>query len=291
MGAGQRLSAGYDWERETNRARRAFELDNHGFFVQQEVGAWRSLVRDGRRTRRQQGELQHVRQPEAVGGRLRWCRSGRAAVVAEGVRQHRPRHQVADVHASASAARFADPAPDLQVNWRGPAISASKRPSPISGFAASCDVLQQRLHRSDRVPFRHRRRRHSRVHQHRRLEGHRLGARAGRCSGRSRGLTRHRDVRLRRHQGGDQHQHQPAVSTGQPLLRRPKHSGTLRAAYSSRPRHACNFNVRIVGQRFDNSFLSLRTVPNAAASHRDHHRHHGQSRLRGHGPWRRPSRA
>jgi outer membrane receptor protein involved in Fe transport len=49
---------------------------------------------------------------------------------------------------------------------------------------------------------------------------------------------------------------------GQPLLRRPRHAGTLRAAYVA-GRATVNFDVRFVGDRFDNSFLSLRTVANA----------------------------
>ncbi len=50
---------------------------------------------------------------------------------------------------------------------------------------------------------------------------------------------------------------------GQPLLRRPRHSGTLRASFV-RGRLTLNGDVRIVGDRHDHSFLSLRTVPNAA---------------------------
>jgi vitamin B12 transporter len=50
---------------------------------------------------------------------------------------------------------------------------------------------------------------------------------------------------------------------GQPLLRRPKHSGTVRASYSI-DRLAVNFDTRWVGDRHDNSFLFLRTVANAA---------------------------
>ena len=49
---------------------------------------------------------------------------------------------------------------------------------------------------------------------------------------------------------------------GQPLLRRPRHAGSFRAAYT-RGRATVNFNLRMIGDRFDNSFLSLRTVPNA----------------------------
>jgi outer membrane receptor protein involved in Fe transport len=49
---------------------------------------------------------------------------------------------------------------------------------------------------------------------------------------------------------------------GQPLLRRPRHSGSFRAAYT-KDRATVNVNLRMIGDRFDNSFLSLRTVPNA----------------------------
>jgi vitamin B12 transporter len=46
---------------------------------------------------------------------------------------------------------------------------------------------------------------------------------------------------------------------GQPLLRRPKHSGMLRASYS-RARATVNFNLRVVGQRHDAAFLGLSAV-------------------------------
>jgi outer membrane receptor protein involved in Fe transport len=49
---------------------------------------------------------------------------------------------------------------------------------------------------------------------------------------------------------------------GQPLLRRPKHSGTLRVSYA-RGIASVYFDARFVGQRHDSSFLSLRSVPNA----------------------------
>lgn len=49
---------------------------------------------------------------------------------------------------------------------------------------------------------------------------------------------------------------------GQPLLRRPRHSGSFRAAYS-KGRAIVNFSLRMIGDRFDSSFLSFRTVPNA----------------------------
>ena len=49
---------------------------------------------------------------------------------------------------------------------------------------------------------------------------------------------------------------------GQPLLRRPKHSGALRASYRV-SRVTVDINARFVGDRHDAAFLSLRSVPNA----------------------------
>jgi outer membrane receptor protein involved in Fe transport len=49
---------------------------------------------------------------------------------------------------------------------------------------------------------------------------------------------------------------------GQALLRRPKHSGTVRGSYTAGP-VTVSGDVRVVGDRHDNSFLFLQTVPNA----------------------------
>jgi outer membrane cobalamin receptor len=48
---------------------------------------------------------------------------------------------------------------------------------------------------------------------------------------------------------------------GQPLFRRPKHSGTLRAWYEI-GMATVNMHARFVGQRHDSAFLGLRAVPN-----------------------------
>jgi outer membrane receptor protein involved in Fe transport len=52
---------------------------------------------------------------------------------------------------------------------------------------------------------------------------------------------------------------------GQPLLRRPRHSGTLRASYAA-GRAAVHFDTRFVGERHDGTFIfgGFRTVPSAA---------------------------
>jgi vitamin B12 transporter len=48
---------------------------------------------------------------------------------------------------------------------------------------------------------------------------------------------------------------------GQPLLRRPRHSGSVRLSYGRGP-VTVSMNARFIGQRHDSAFLSLRTVSN-----------------------------
>ena len=50
-----------------------------------------------------------------------------------------------------------------------------------------------------------------------------------------------------------------AAGAGQPLLRRPRHSGALRLTYT-RGRARVHAHVRTVGQRHDSSFLGLARV-------------------------------
>ena len=76
---------------------------------------------------------------------------------------------------------------------------------------------------------------------------------------------------------------------GQPLLRRPRHSGSFRAAYT-RGRATVNFNLRMIGDRFDNSFLFAADGAERRAADGPHDRHHHQSGLRRRGAWPRRSR-
>jgi vitamin B12 transporter len=52
----------------------------------------------------------------------------------------------------------------------------------------------------------------------------------------------------------------PQFQPGQPLLRRPKHSGFLRFGYAA-GRATVNLDARIVGQRHDAAFIGLAAVP------------------------------
>ena len=53
-----------------------------------------------------------------------------------------------------------------------------------------------------------------------------------------------------------------AFQPGQPLLRRPRHSGTVRFGYTA-GRASLNLDLRVVGQRHDSPFLGLTSVPTA----------------------------
>ena len=282
VGGGQRLSAGYEWERESNPDRRPFRLDNNAFFVQQQVSVRRSLVRDCRRARGQQGELRHVLQPQAVGRRLPAAVRG-GAVSSLKVFGNIGRGIKSPTFSERFGGPFADPSPDLEVERARTATSASRPRSPISGFARAVvyfdnDYTDQVAFRSgfagDGIP------------EYINIDG-------SKAHGWELELALQRPARrphgLGQLRAGRSPRWSPTISTsqqfqpGQPLLRRPKHSGTIRAAYA-RGRATLNFNMRIVGDRHDNSFLFLRTVPNAAAADVDHHRYHGQPRL--HRGWR-----
>jgi outer membrane receptor protein involved in Fe transport len=57
----------------------------------------------------------------------------------------------------------------------------------------------------------------------------------------------------------------PQFQPGQPLLRRPTHSGNIRASYAWR-RATVYGDLRFIGDRHDSSFLFLSVVPNPTVS-------------------------
>ena len=60
---------------------------------------------------------------------------------------------------------------------------------------------------------------------------------------------------------------------GQPLLRRPRHSGNLRLGYT-RGRGSLHLAMRVTGDRHDSAFLGLQRVSDGRGG-----RHHRQPRL------------
>jgi outer membrane cobalamin receptor len=198
------------------------------------------MVRDGGRALGQQAELRHVLQSEALGGRFPAAVSTRRRLLGQSVRQRRQRHQVADflrairrvVRRSVAGLEsgeltYFDNSYEDQIAFRsGVAGDGIPEFVNIDGSEAHGWELEAALQRRF------------------------LGFSAV-------GNYSFVDATVVTNQSTSQ-QFQP----GQPLLRRPQNSGSLRVAYT-RTRVTVDVNARWVGDRHDNSFLSLRTVPNA----------------------------
>ena len=218
-----------------------FDLDNNAFFVQQQSTFADRWFVDRRRARRQQGKLRHVLQPEAVGRRLRGAGPDGALSslkvfgnIGKGIKS--------PTFSSGSAAASPIRQPDLKVERARTGDVGVEATFADQRFAASVTYFNNDYHRSDRVPLRRGRRRHSRIHQHRRLGGRRLGAR-GRAAAAGAGVHRVRQLLVRRHRVVTAISTSQQFQPGQPLLRRPRHSGTLRGGYTA-GRVTVNFDVR-----------------------------------------------
>ena len=113
--AGQRLSAGYDWERETNPNVAGFDLDNNGFFVQQQSAiADRWFATIGVRVDSKESYSTFVSPKLSVGGFLVPVRRGPLSSlklfgnIGRGVKSPTFTERF-------GGAGFADPNPDIQV--------------------------------------------------------------------------------------------------------------------------------------------------------------------------------
>ncbi|MFN2444180.1 MAG: TonB-dependent receptor domain-containing protein [Vicinamibacterales bacterium] len=260
-GSGQRLSAGYEWERETNPLTAGFSLDNNAAFVQQQFtlrDRWFATI--GVRMDRKEAYDTFVSPKLSAGGFLLPFRTGRVSSLkvfgnlGKGIKS--------PTFLERFGGSFADPAPDLEVERARTAdagVEATFANQHVRALATyfNNDYVDQVAFRSgvvgDGIP------------EFINIDGSDAKGWelevalqqpvAGFSAGASYAYIDHRVVTS----SSTSQQFQP----GQPLLRRPKHSGAVRAAYAHGP-ISVFFNLRIVGQRHDNSFLSLRSVPNAA---------------------------
>jgi vitamin B12 transporter len=262
-GGSQRLSAGYEWERE-RRARTAadpeVELDNNSVFVQQQFNARdRWFVAVGGRVDSKETYDNFFSPKLSAGGFVVPFRQ--AAVSSVKVFGNVGRGIKSPTFGERFGGPFADPDPNLKVEMARTAdlgAEATFLDQRVRGLITyfNNDYTDQIAFRSgvvgDGIP------------EFLNIDG--SDARGWELEAALqrpfRGLTAmatyaYVDTRVVTSVQTSQ-QFQP----GQPLLRRPRHSGTIRAAYA-RGRATVNVNMRIVGQRHDNSFLSLRTVPNA----------------------------
>jgi vitamin B12 transporter len=257
---GQRLSAGYDWERESNPLVTVHSLDNHALFVQQQFNVHdRWFITVGARGDFKESYDRFFSPKLSAGGFPVPFRTG--ALSSLKIFGNIGRGIKAPTFSERFGASFADPNPDLEVERARTAdlgTEATFADQRLRGTITyfNNDYRDQIAFRSGTVG--------DGIPEFINIDG-------------SRAKGWEFEVALQRPLAGvtaagtysfvdtavvtnisTSQQFQP----GQTLLRRPKHAGSLRAAYTA-GRATVSGDVRFVGQRHDNSFLFLRTVPNA----------------------------
>ncbi len=258
--SGQRLAAGYDWERDTNPNVAGFDLDNHGVFVQQQSALgdrWFATV--GMRVDRKERYDTFVSPRLSLGGFLVPARDGTLSSLkvfgnlGRGVKSPTFTERF-------GGAGFADPNPDIQVEVVRSSDVGLEAMIADGRLRAAAIYFDNRF--TDQISFRPGVVGDG-IPEFINIDGSKatgweielalLKPVAGLTVASTYALV---DTAVVTNQSTSQ-QFQP----GQPLLRRPRHSGTIRAGYVY-GRASLHGSVRMIGQRFDNSFLSLRTVPN-----------------------------
>lgn len=256
-----RTTAGYEWERESNPAVDGFTLHNHAAFIQQHLAIGeRWFVTAGARFDAKDTYDTFVSPKLSAGGYLVPFRRG--AVSSIKVFGNIGRGIKSPTFSERLGSPFSDPNPDLKVERARTGDAGVEATFADQRFVARVayfnnDYVDQIAFRSgaagDGIP------------EYINIDGSKadgwelewalqrpfagLTAAAGYA---------HVDHRVVTNLSTSQ-QFQP----GQPLLRRPRNAGNIRASFV-RGRVTLNADARIVGDRHDNSFLSLRTVPNAA---------------------------
>lgn len=258
---GHRLSVGYDWEREINPGVAGFDLDNNAVFVQhQSTFADRWFLTAGARVDRKERYDTYVSPKLSAGGFILPYRT--AAVSSVKVFGNVGRGVKSPLFTERfGGTGFADPNPDIKVEQAKSAdlgIEATFADQTVRATAiyfrnSFTDQISYRFGPTgDGIP------------EYINIDGSKasgleleLALQRPRGGLTAVGTYSYVDTEVVTNQSTSQ-QFQP----GQPLLRRPRHSGSLRAAYV-KGRATVDVNVRLIGDRFDNSFLFFQTVPNA----------------------------
>ena len=259
--SGQQFSAGYEWERENNALTNERRLDNQSVFFQQQIAVrdrWFATV--GARVDSKEGADTFFSPKLSAGGFLVPFTSGGVSSVkvfgnlGQGIKSPSLSERF--------GGPFTDPAPDLKVEQARTgdvgveATFANQRYRTLVTYFNN-DYTDQIAYRGgvagDGIPE------YINIDGSKadgwELEGALQRPIAGLTASASYTRVNHRVVT----NVSTSQQFQP----GQPLLRRPMNSGNLRASWA----HGgvtVNGSLRLAGDRHDNSFLSLRTVPNAA---------------------------
>ncbi len=264
--AGQRLSAGYEFERETNPLVGQFATRNHSFFAQQQFSLrsrWFATI--GGRIDDKSRYGVYVSPKVSAGGYLvaphRGAVSSLKVLASAGTGIKTP--QFAELFGGA----FADGNPDLQPERARTVDAGVEATFAAERLRASATVFDSRYR--DLVEFRS-------SDPFFRLDGradfinvagaksHGVELEAALQRGIA-GVTAAASYTLVDSEVTETVNTGAQFQPGQPLLRRPKHSGAVRAAYTA-GRATAYGSLRIVGQRHDSSFLFLATVagPNVA---------------------------
>lgn len=259
--AGQRFSVGYEWEREINPGVVGFDVDNNAVFVQhQSTFADRWFVTAGARVDSKESYDTYVSPKLSAGGFVLPRRAAGVSSVkvfgniGRGVKSPTFTERF-------GGTGFADPNPDIKVEQaksgdigvEATFADQTFRTTAIYFRNTFTDQISYRFGPTgDGIPefFNIDGSKARGVELEFALQRPVAGITAA-------GTYAYVDTEVVTNQSTSQ-QFQP----GQPLLRRPRHSGSFRAAYS-KGRATVHFNLRMIGDRFDSSFLSLRTVPNA----------------------------
>ncbi len=259
-GAGRRLSAGYEWEHETNPFIAEFSLTNNAAFVQQQVTLRdRWFATAGIRVDSKESYDTFVSPKLSIGGFLVPLRAGRLASLK--VFGNLGRGIKSPTFSERFGGSFADPSPALEVERARTADIGLEATFADQRFRTAAtyfdnDYVDQIAFRSGLVG--------DGIPEFINIDGSdakgwELEMTLQRpIAGFSAGAT----YAYVDHQVVTNLSTSQQLQPGQPLLRRPKHSSTLRAGYGN-GRTTVSFHLRAVGQRHDNSFLFLRSVPNA----------------------------
>jgi vitamin B12 transporter len=259
--AGQRLSVGYDWEREINPGVAGFNLDNKAVFVQhQSTFADRWFLTAGARVDSKERYDTYVSPKLSAGGFILPHRSaGLSSVkvfgnIGRGVKSPTFTERF-------GGTGFADPNPNIKVE-----LAKSSDAGVETTFADQrlrTTAIYFRNTFTDQISYRFGPTGDG-IPEYVNIDGSKatgleleFALQRPLAGITAVGTYSHVDTEVVTNQSTSQ-QFQP----GQPLLRRPRHSGSFRARYV-KGRATVNFNLRMIGDRFDSSFLSLRTVPNA----------------------------
>ena len=262
-GGGQRLSVGYEWERETNPLEDAFELDNNAVFIQQQVSASdRWFLTVGGRADAKESYDTFFSPKFSAGGFL--IPYGSGAVSSVKVFGNLGKGIKSPTFSERFGGSFADPTPGLEVERARTAdlgLEATFAGQRVRGVATyfnnhfrdQIEFLSSSPSFSpDGVPD------YSNIAGSQ-AQGMELEVALLRAIG---GLTAMGSYSFVDTEVQETIQTGVQFQPGQPLLRRPTHSGALRVSYA-RGIASVYFDARFVGQRHDSSFLSLRSVPNA----------------------------